>query len=255
MYIDSHAHLTSDELYFQSDEIVKRAQSLKITKIINICTDIKTLERGLHLSKRYPWIVNAGSTTPHDVEKLGKKEFLAFQKAAEDGSLVSIGETGLDYYYEHSPKELQKKFLVRYLELAKKHQLPVIIHCREAFSDLFEICDKHYPVGNLILHCFTGTKEEAEEVIKRGWFLSLSGIVTFKKSQWLQEIAKHLPIDQVLIETDAPYLAPGRKRGKRNEPSFILETYQFVAQLRGINPEDLGTQMEHNLEVFLANKK
>lgn len=250
--IDSHAHLTANAVFENIESILQRSQAVGIKNIINICTDITTLNRGLKLSDEYPWIYQTAATTPHDVEKIGEMDFEPIATCARNGKLKAIGETGLDYYYEHSNRTIQKQFLVRYLHLALECQLPVVIHCREAFEDFFKILDSEYTVNGIhapgVLHCFTGTKQEAEEVIKRGWMLSLSGIVTFKKSQELQEVAKMVPLSQLLIETDTPYLAPQKHRGKMNEPSFLVETAAFIASLRGISLESIA-------EITAANTK
>ena len=242
--IDSHAHLTCDGTNFINiHEILARAQIANVTKIVNICTDLESLERALELKKQYPWIFNSAAITPHDVEKIGESSFPTIVKAAKDKMLVAIGEKGLDYHYKHSKIAIQKDFLRRYLHLALECQLPVIIHCREAFNDFFEILDKEYflnnKLGKGVLHCFTGTMSEAENVLNRGFYLSLSGIVTFKKSHELQEIAKMVPLNQLLIETDAPYLAPQGKRGKINEPAYIVETATFIAKIKNIPLEEL----------------
>jgi TatD DNase family protein len=249
MYVDSHAHLTSNALYSEVEALLARAKEAGLMRIVNICTDIETLERGIELHKKYPWVLNTASTTPHDVDSLGEKEFARMEQAARDGSLVAVGETGLDYHYAHSNRENQKKFLIRYSQLAKACNLPLVIHCREAFSDLFEILDREEQ-KNVLLHCFTGTFEEAKQVIKRGWTLSLSGIVTFKKAIELQEVAKWVPLEQLLIETDAPYLSPQSKRGKVNESSFLPETAAFIAALKGISAVDLGKITSENAFKF-----
>lgn len=244
MLIDSHAHLTSSIVFEQLDSVLVRAQQANIKAIVNICTDPLSLERGILLSQRYPWIYQAAATTPHDVEEQGEKVFENIAFSARQGQLKAIGETGLDYYYEHSNRDIQKQFLRRYLHLALECQLPVIIHCRNAFSDFFEILDAEYQIQGRhapgVLHCFTGTQSDAEEVLKRGWMLSLSGIVTFKKSVELQEVARMVPLEQLLIETDTPYLAPQKYRGKQNEPAFLVETARFIALLKQVSFEELA---------------
>lgn len=248
--IDSHAHLTSDTVFAEVDAILERAQQSGVTSIVNICTDDVTLERGIALVKKYPWVYNTASTTPHDVEKEGELLFPLMAKHARQGDLVAVGETGLDYYYDHADRVVQQQFLRRYLHLALETALPVVIHCREAFADLFSILDSDYKQDNQlapgILHCFTGTVAEAEEVLKRGWFLSLSGIVTFKKSEVLREVAKIVPLDQLLIETDTPYLAPQGKRGCVNEPAYIMETAAMIASVKEIPVEEVATATSLN---------
>lgn len=247
---DSHAHLTSPAVFDQLDSLLQRAQEAGVKTIVNICTDPLSLERGIQLSQRCPWIYQAAATTPHDVEREGIEVFEIMATRALQGQLKAVGETGLDYYYEHSNREIQKQFLRRYLHLALECQLPIIIHCREAFNDLFEILDAEYQINGRhapgVLHCFTGTVQEAEDVIKRGWMLSLSGIVTFKKSLELQQVARIVPLEQLLIETDTPYLAPQKHRGKQNEPAFLAETAHFIASIKDISFEELAQATTQN---------
>lgn len=251
-FFDSHAHLTSDDVFQSIEEILKNAQEVGVTKIINICTDLKTLERGLTLREKYPWVYHTASTTPHDVETEGELAFDTIANHARAGDLVAIGETGLDYHYEHSPRDLQKHYLRKYLRLAHECHLPVVIHCREAFKDFFDIIDAEYK-GSGVLHCFTGTLQEAQEVISRGWYLSLSGIVTFKKSGELREVAKMVPLNQLLIETDTPYLAPQSHRGKPNQPAYVVETAKLIAEIKGISLPDLAHATTQNaMDLFLS---
>lgn len=242
--IDSHAHLFS--LEGDLPAILTRAKEAGLKSIVNIATNPDEMEKGIKLAKEQSWIFNAAATTPHDVEKEGERDFAAIEKRALEGLLIAVGETGLDYHYEHSKKEVQKQFLLRYLDLAKRAKLPVIFHCREAFNDLFDLVDEK----RALLHCFTGTIDEAQEVVSRGWYLSLSGIVTFKKSEALREVAKMVPLNQLLIETDAPYLAPQSKRGLQNEPAFIVETAKVIAQTRGIAVEELIKATAENAQRF-----
>jgi TatD DNase family protein len=257
MLIDSHAHLTCDTLYPQIHSLLDSAHKAEVEMIINICTCPKTLERGMQLKETYPWIYNVAATTPHDVEKEGEEVFPHMEKAAREGSIVAVGETGLDYYYEHSNREIQQEFLKRYLRLALECSLPVVIHCRDAFKDFFRILDEHYLVdgkhGPGILHCFTGTLEEAQEVINRNWYLSLSGIATYKKSEELRRVAKEIPLNRLLIETDSPYLAPQKKRGKVNEPAFISYTAEVLAEVRGMSTEELARQTSLNAKRVFFN--
>lgn len=252
--IDSHAHLSSAQILPEIDAVLQRAQEAGVSQIVNICTDKATLEKGLEIAKRFPWVFNTASTTPHDVEREGELYFPLMAEHARSGSLVAVGETGLDYYYEHSARDIQKQFFIKYLHLALETHLPVVIHCRDAFEDFFEILDVEYTDNGRhapgVLHCFTGTLKEAEEVVERGWYLSLSGIVTFKKSEELREVAKMVPLDQLLIETDTPYLAPQSHRGKRNEPSYLPETAQLIADIKGISLEELGLATFRNAKSF-----
>ena len=240
---DSHCHLSDDAFAEDRDEVIARAKQAGVTSIVNICTDAKTLLEGVALRTQYPWIYLTAATTPHDVATDGEEFFPLVEEYS--GHLVAIGETGLDYYYEHSPRDLQKKFLRRYLALAHRCNLPVVIHCRDAFEDFFRILDESPPVPG-VLHCFTGTLDEAREVVARNWYVSLSGIITFKKSDALREVAREIPLENLLIETDAPYLAPQSHRGKRNEPSFVGEVAETIARAKGISAEEVGNQTAAN---------
>jgi TatD DNase family protein len=246
-FFDSHAHLTSSEVLPHLPAMLERAEEAGIDRMVNICTCRSTLESGLKLK-----LTNAGATTPHDVGRDGEADFSVFEQAAKEGLLVAIGETGLDYHYLHSDRKIQQDFLIRYLHLAAETGLPVIFHCREAFEDLFAIADGEYPrTAKAILHCFTGTKKEAEQVFERGWYLSLSGIVTFKKSESLREVARFAPISQLLIETDTPFLAPQSKRGKQNEPAFLVETAACIAEARGVSLESIAEHTRENgIQIF-----
>lgn len=254
-FYDSHAHLSDVELLPQIGGVMARAKVAGVSKMINICTNPETLKQGLLLEARFPEIQNAGATTPHDVEKEGEECFPIFAEAARTGKLVAVGETGLDYHYKELDRKVQRDFLKRYLHLALECRLPVIFHCREAFEDLFQVTDREYEKGaTAILHCFTGSVEEAELVLSRGWYLSLSGIVTFKKSEALREVAKMVPLNQLLIETDAPYLAPQSRRGKQNEPSFLPETAHCIAAVKGIPAAEVA-EASYNNAMRLFSKK
>lgn len=239
MFIDSHSHISSKELLGDIDSLILRSNLAKVNHIINVCTDKETLEEGLKIAKKYPQVYTAAATTPHDAKKVD--DFLPIVKqAVEQNQLIAIGETGLDYYYEHSPREIQKKCLIDYCKTALHYDLPLIIHCREAFTDLFELCQEFYNSEKAVLHCFTGVLQEAKEVLERGWLISFSGIITFPKSNALREVVKYVPLDRILIETDSPYLAPNSKRGKLNEPAFLPETAEKIAELKNISIEKVA---------------
>lgn len=251
-YVDTHAHLTSDAILPDVEGVLNRAKAAGLAKIVNICTDQKSLDEGLKLHEKHPWVYNTAATTPHDVEEEGESFFPSVEKAAAERKLVAIGETGLDYFYEHSDKKTQQAFLLRYFALALKTKLPLIFHCRDAFADLFAMADENYHGAPAVLHCFTGTKEEAKGVLERNWCLSLSGIVTFKKSESLREVAKYVPLDRLFIETDSPYLAPQSQRGKQNEPAFLPETAQFIAEVKGVSLDTLLKACEENATRFFS---
>lgn len=250
MLIDTHAHLTFSETL---DAELERAKK-ELLAIVDICTDEKTLTEGFELKKResFPKIHLSAATTPHDVLKEGEYFFPLVESAAKEKKLVAIGETGLDYYYEHSPRELQKTYLIKYLKLAKAQNLPVVIHCRDAFDDFYSIYDEFGKGVLCVLHCFTGRLDEAKEGLKRGFFISFSGIVTFPKSVELQAVCQSVPLDKLLIETDSPFLAPKPYRGKKNEPAYIVETAKFVAELKGMAFDEFARITTTNAKKFFG---
>lgn len=247
-FLDSHAHISSSDIK-DPDSLVLRAKEKGVEEIINICTDSATLQLGLQLTKKWKGVFNTAALTPHDVMKEEKGYYELLASHARKKDLVAIGETGLDYYYKELDPDRQKDSLIRHLKLAQECGLPVIFHCREAFNALFEVCDEHYS-GKALCHCFTGTKEEAEEVFKRGWLLSFSGIVTFKKSEPLREVAKLASLHQIVIETDTPYLAPESKRGKVNEPSYLPEIAETIARAKNLSLEDVAKATRENALRF-----
>lgn len=263
---DSHAHISSDELYDDHVSLMQRAEEQKVERIINICTCAKTLERGFELEAKYPGrVFNTAATTPHDVKDDGEAFFPFVKEAVEKGKLVAVGETGLDYYYEHSPRETQLQYLDQYLELAKENSLNVVIHCRgdDAFVDLFERAGMQERTPCCLLHCFTGNHAQRDQALKLGWKISISGIVTFKRSTELREVVKDIPLESLLIETDSPYLAPQSKRGQTNEPCNVEEVAQVIADVKGISIQEVCDHSVKNCwdffqlwrKVGVSNKK
>jgi TatD DNase family protein len=251
MFIDSHAHITSSS-YSDEEviEVTKRAKKNGVDFIINIGTDNLSLSRGLDLAKSYPFVKNAVAITPHDVEKEGGLLFDLFEDSIRSGLISAVGETGLDYYYEHSNRKIQQEYFIRYLTLASEMNLPLIIHCRNAFDDLFLLLDEYYKTKPFVLHCFTGTTLEAKAVLDRGGLVSFSGIVTFKKSLDLQKTLQFIPIESLLIETDSPYLAPEGLRGKKNEPSNLRIIAQKAADLKSVSLEQFAYTTSNNAKNF-----
>jgi TatD DNase family protein len=246
MLIDSHVHLCDEILLPHLDALLQRAQAASITELVLICTNLQELQRALEVQKKYPQISIAASTTPHEAHLLGDVEFAGFEQAARQGKLIALGETGLEYHHIQETKEIQKELFIRYLKLADELKLPVVIHCRDAFDDFFTLIDG-FPSVKGVLHCFTGTLADAKQLVERGWMISFSGIVTFKKSQELQEVVRWVPVEHLLIETDAPYLAPQSRRGQVNEPSYLPEILKTLCTLKN---QDLEEQIYQNTKKF-----
>ncbi len=251
-FTDSHAHLSSTEVIDKADTLIVRAYEHNVGTIVNICTDRKSLEEGLILQEKWEGVFCTAAIPPHDCEKNYEEDFAFFSERALAMDLVAIGETGLDFYYKNLPREKQFTCLKRHLDLARDSGLPVVFHCREAFSELFQFCDEHFPDLRAVIHCFTGGINDALEAVNRGWYISFSGIVTFKKSDDLRACLKHIPLKQILIETDTPYLAPLSKRGKENEPSFLPETAQVIANEKGVDISEVARATSENARHFFA---
>lgn len=252
---DSHLHLSSEK--FSDEEaclLLEMASSHGVSSMMNVSTDEASWKRSQLLLQTaqkcgVSWY-QAAATTPHDASGSEAESFftLVEDEAMNRSSLQAIGETGLDYFYEHSPKKLQQELFHKYIDLAYRAKLPLIIHCRDAFKDFFSIIASHKPVSG-VLHCFTGTKEDAKKLLDIGWYVSISGIVTYLKStEEIREVASFLPLDRLLVETDAPYLAPIPVRGKKNCPHFLMHTLACIADLRKMAVEDLMTCTFQNAE-------
>jgi TatD DNase family protein len=242
-FFDSHAHLSS----FSQDVIdgmLERAERAGVIGCIDVATDSVSLSKSLELAQKSTQvkIFSAAATTPHDVHRADPEFFALVEEAAAARKLCAIGETGLDYYYEHSPRSAQKSEFLRSCALARTYNLPLIIHCRDAFADLFSLFDEERKKGPLVgvMHCFTGTLAEAEEALRRGLYISLSGIVTFSRAANCIEVARRVPLERLLIETDTPYLAPEPYRGRKNEPSFVVEVAKKIADVRGVEVEKIA---------------
>lgn len=237
--IDTHCHLEMDEFDSDREEVIKRAKDAGIGAIITIGSDMDSNIKGIELSKKYGYIHVSIGIHPHDAKDFSDEVYKKLKTWTTREKIVAIGETGLDYHYDNSPREIQKDVFKRHLELSRETGLPVIIHSREAKRDTLDII-KESGVNRGVFHCFSGDIEMAKEGMETGFLISIAGPVTFRNARRLREIAKAISDEYLLIETDAPYLTPEPFRGKRNEPSYIVHTAKVLAELRGITLEDLA---------------
>lgn len=251
MIIDSHSHLHDEKFAHDLDDVLARAQAAKVTHMITIGCDIKTTERAARVAHAFANVFFTAGFHPHEAKFLDDGNLSALALLAQDKKCVAIGECGLDYYYEHSSKEEQRRAFERQLELAKKQSLPVVIHLRDAFSDCVAMLKAHAKENlRCVLHCFSGTVKEAKVFEELGCYISLSGIVTFKKPGELLDVAKAVSAHRLIIETDCPYLAPHPFRGQRNEPSFIVHTLEAVARARNVDRDVMAAQLFQNTFTF-----
>jgi TatD DNase family protein len=237
--IDTHCHLDMKEFDPDREEVISRAKASGIEAMITVGSDLEGTVRAMKLAGEYDFIYASIGIHPHDAKDFSDDIYLKLRQWSGSSRVVAIGETGLDYHYDHSPREVQKTVFEKHLRLAGETSLPVIIHSREAQKDTLDILQTS-GINKGVLHCFSGDTEMAEQVMSMGFYISIAGPVTFKKTKMLKEIAAAVPDDYLLVETDAPYLSPEPFRGKRNEPAYVIETLKQIAALRGVNFEDMA---------------
>ena len=255
MLIDTHSHLHDPEFDADRDAVIERARQTGVGRIIAIGTDLESSRKAVQLAERYDFIYATVGVHPHDVKTLREESYDSLEqlvRSASSGKVVGYGEIGLDYYYMHSPKELQQKHFRGQIQLARKLRLPLIIHTRQAPEETLAILkeEKADEVGG-VFHCYTGDLATAQAAIAMNFFISFSGILTFPKATDLQAVARELPIEHLLIETDCPYLAPQAVRGQRNEPAYVMEVAAELGRLHGLTREEMGVRTSENfLRLF-----
>lgn len=247
--IDSHCHPDSEEFAGEVEAVLQRAAEAGLAGLVAIA--------GVEFARRHQArgglkIWATAGIHPHEAAAAGATEWAQFEEHAGDPLTIAIGEIGLDYFYDHAPRAVQQQAFERQLVRAAERGLPVSIHCRDAFSDCFRILEGHNPPARGVFHCFTGGRAEAERILGLGWYLSFSGMLTFAKAQSLREVAAWAPEDRLLIETDAPFLAPVPHRGRRNEPAWVEATAARLAELRGWTLEHTGRVTQANFFRLFA---
>lgn len=247
--IDTHCHLDGPKFATDRDEVVDRALAAGVEAMVSIGTGEgpPDLEAGIRMADRYSCVWATVGVHPHDAAKCGDDTILRLESLLEHPKVVAIGEIGLDYHHNFSPRDRQKAVFVEQLDLANRKRLPIVIHTREAWEDTFALLEAYWrPAAGGIMHCFSGGPKEAERCVAMGFHISFAGVVTYPKALDVQAAAKSVPLDRLLIETDAPYLAPVPHRGKRNEPAFVAETARRVAELRGEPVETVAAATTKN---------
>lgn len=251
MFIDTHVHLNADQYDEDLKEVIDRALESNVTKMIVIGFDRKTIERAIALAEQYDFIYAVVGWHPVDAIDCTEEDLRWIEELAAHDKVVGIGETGLDYHWDKSPRDIQQEVFRKQIRLAKKVKLPIIIHNREATEDVLRILKEEgaEEVGG-VMHCFGGSVETARESIAMNFMISLGGPVTFKNAKKPKEVAEAISLDHLLIETDAPYLAPHPYRGKRNEPSYVPLVAEEIARLKGISIEEVAAATTKNAEQF-----
>jgi TatD DNase family protein len=268
MYVDSHAHLEGSKFDSDRDQVLTRARDEGVEKILLIGsgTGPGTYDCAIKIAEQQhtsaPELFATLGVHPHEANLVGESDYAEMEALAKNPKIIAWGEIGLDYYYDHSPRDVQKKVFTRQMELARTAKLPIIIHCRpsenseNAWDDSLALIREHWAglgIGG-VLHCFTGELHHMNSALDMGFMISFAGNVTFPKALNIREAAKRCPLDRMFIETDSPFLAPVPHRGKRNEPAFVTETARHIAEVRGIAVDELAATTTANFNGFFSLK-
>ena len=254
MLVDSHCHLDFPDFAGETDALVARAAAAGIGRIVTISTRVRRHADVLSIAERFPTVTCSVGTHPHHAQEELDITAAELVERARHPKVVAIGEAGLDYFYDRSPREAQEHGFRTHIAAARTSGLPLVIHSRDADADMARILAEEMGQGAFaaVLHCFTGSRALAQAGIALGLYISFTGILTFKKSDELRAIAADLPADRILVETDAPYLAPGPFRGKRNEPAYVVETAKTLAAARGVSLDEVSRQTTENFFRLFA---
>lgn len=252
MFIDTHVHLNADQYEEDIEEVIERAREAGVTKMVVVGFDRKTITRAMELVEMYSFLYAVVGWHPVDAIDCTEEDLKWIESLASHPKVVAIGEMGLDYHWDKSPKEIQQQVFRRQIQLAKKVQLPIVIHNRDATADVVRILEEEnaQEVGG-IMHCFGGSVETAKKCIEMNFYISLGGPVTFKNAKAPKKVAAEIPLKKLLIETDAPYLTPHPHRGKRNEPFYVTLVAEEIARIKDISVEEVAAVTTKNaLNVF-----
>jgi TatD DNase family protein len=255
MLVDSHCHLDSEKFDSDREAAVERAFAAGVERMVAIGTGEgpPDLEAGIRLADRHPALYATVGVHPHDASKAGAETYKRLDDLLRHPKVIALGEIGLDYHYDFSPREVQRAVFAEQMRIAGEARKPIVIHTREAWEDTLALLERHWtPLGlPAVMHCFSGGPWEAARCLALGCYLSFGGILTFPKAADLREAARVAPADRILVETDAPYLAPVPHRGKRNEPAFVVETARKLAEVRGENPERIAEITTRNFDRLI----
>ncbi len=248
MLIDSHCHLEFPELQREIDAVVARAETAGIARMVTISTRVRRHDALLAIAERFSPVYCSVGTHPHHAAEESDVTLAELRERAARPKVVAIGEAGLDYYYDRSPRDVQERVFRTHIAAARESGLPLVIHTRDADADMIRILEDETGDRSFaaVLHCFSSGRELAERAIALGHYISFTGILTYKKSDELRAIAASLPADRIMVETDSPYLAPQSRRGKRNEPAFVVETAQVLADTRGVSFDTIAQETTDN---------
>lgn len=256
MYTDTHAHLQKELLRGGLEQVLERAQAADVTTIMCIGYDLDSSQEAVQLAQRYPQIYAVVGVHPHDAKQLDQDTLDELYKLARERKVVAIGEIGLDFYRDLSPRDVQRQAFVQQIKLAQELGKPIVIHDRDAHQEVLDTIRREKAGSNGgIMHCYSGHLPLAIDLMKEGFHISFAGPVSFKNARKAQEVAAHIPLDRLLIETDCPYLTPEPLRGKPNEPAYVVHVAQAIAQLRRKSVEEIAYLTSRNADqVYRLNK-
>lgn len=248
MIVDSHCHLHDDAFSGDRDAVLARMRAAGVAAAVTVGTSVEDSRRAVEFARAHPDVCAAVSVHPNSAAaEVSPRDWAALEALARDPRVAAVGETGLDYYRDHAPRDRQRDLFSRLIALARAVGKPIVIHCREAYADcLAQLRTEWPPPIRGVMHCFSGSADEAQAALDLGMHVSIAGPVTFPKAHALREIARAVPLDRLLVETDAPYLAPQPHRGKRNEPAYVVETAKAVAAARGDAFDRVAEAMARN---------
>lgn len=250
MIFDTHAHYDDEQFDEDRDQLLSSMAEAGVSTIVEIGASMESSRNAIWLAEQYPFVYAAVGVHPDNVGELDEETFEELEAMCRHNKVVAVGEIGLDYHWDTEPREVQKKWFVRQLELARKMKLPVNIHSRDAAEDTLEIMKEYGEGLGGIIHCFSYSKEMAKEYVKMGFFIGVGGVVTFKNGRKLKEIVTELPLEKIVLETDCPYLAPEPNRGKRNDSRNIHYVAEQVAELKNLDKETVVKQTENNAKLI-----
>jgi len=257
MIIDSHCHLDFPSIYDHLDDVINRAKKLNINCLLTICTTLKSFDKINEIINKYENVYGTFGIHPHETNKhleINAEYIIKIKK--KNKKVIGIGETGLDFYYKHSEKETQKKSFIKHIAAAAELNIPVIVHSRNAEETTYDIIRSEVKNSNVkfLIHCFTGTNSFAKKLIDLNCYISISGIITFKKSIDLVKTVKNIPIENMLVETDSPYLSPTPYRGKSNEPSYIIHTINKLSEIKNVSKDLIISYTTSNFKKLFTIK-
>ena len=261
-FVDSHCHLDGPPFDSDREQVIARARDAGVANILAVGTGDGpgTLDCAVKIAEQHDFVYATVGIHPHEAKLATDADFVQLEQLARNPKVIAWGEIGLDYYYDHSPREIQKNVFIRQMELARAAKLPIVIHCRpsdnsdNAWEDCLALIEQHWKPSGLggVLHCFTSTWPHAKRALDMGFIISFAGNVTFPKAQQIRDSAVQVPLDRMFIETDSPFLAPVPFRGKRNEPAYVKEVARQIGELRGLSTDEIGSQTTQNFYRFFS---